>query len=328
MADNSATIAQTYAIRFKNDFIIRVQQKTSRLEKSVRNDPEFLEGKYGYYDRIGPTTYGVKTTRHPPTPVIATQYDRRRILRSTLFYGDIVDRSDIERQMKDPTSRVKQNGVYAFYRSVDDYIIRAATGPSWAIDQNDNATSVPLPASNIIGQDDGAALNLTKVLTSMEGLDGNEVDDEEERYFVTNAHGITQMLNTTQTTNQYYLQIQQLKEGKIDFFAKFPLDQEPAPPGRSRLPDDRLDALGLRATRHGGDPARRALHPRHRGSQHLLQLARLSRVGASVPSGSRRSASSRSTARRPSACSTARTAGCQLAAGLEQPEVRRPPWPS
>lgn len=215
-----ADVSTVYAIKFKNDFILRVQQTKSRLQDSVRNDPDFLEGKYGYFDRIGPTTSQLKTTRHGDTPIIQSNYDRRRLIRDTRNWGDMVDRSDIERMMKNPVSRIVENARFAFNRSIDDYIIAAATGPSWSIDQDDNATQVALPSTQQIGAS-SSGLTLTKVLSTMEILDHNEVDDDEERTFATTAHQITQMLNTTQTTNQFYLQIEQLQQGKIDYFAKF-----------------------------------------------------------------------------------------------------------
>lgn len=217
MAD---TTPQVFAIKFKNDFILRVQQKDSRLRDTVRNDPDFLEGKFGYFDRIGPTTSALKQTRHGDTPIMASNYDRRRLLRDTRLWGDMVDRSDIERMMKNPVNRLVENARYAFNRSIDDYIIAAADGSAFAIDQDDAASTVALPSAQIVAAA-SAGLTLTKTLTAMEILDHNEVDDDEERTMVVTAHQITQMLNTTQTTNQYYLAIEQLKDGKIDYFARF-----------------------------------------------------------------------------------------------------------
>src|SRR5689334_1819984 len=112
---NEATV---FAIKFKNDFILRVQQKGSRLKETVRNDPDFLEGKYGYFDRIGATTTQIKATRHGDTPILGTNYDRRRLLRDTRNWGDMVDRSDIERMMKNPINRITENARMAFNRTV------------------------------------------------------------------------------------------------------------------------------------------------------------------------------------------------------------------
>ena len=217
MADTTAT---AFGIKFKNDFILRVQQKKSRLMATVRDNPDFLEGKYGYFDRIGPETNdNLKTVRHGDTPIGDANYDRRRLLRDTRNQGKMVDRSDIARMMKDPTSPVLESMRMLFNRRLDDYILNAATGNSYSIDQNDAATPVALPSGQIIATS-SSGLTLAKSLQSMEILDANEVDDDEERTMVANAHQITKMLNTTQTTNQFYLQIQQLRDGKIDFFNK------------------------------------------------------------------------------------------------------------
>lgn len=212
--------ATVFAIKFKNDFILRVQQMDSRLRDTVRNDPDFLEGKYGYFDRIGATNSQLKTQRHGDTPIIATDYSRRRLLRDTRNWGDMVDRSDIQRMMKNPINRIVESARMAFNRSIDDYIIAAATGNAYAIDQDDTASNVALPAAQKIAST-STGMTLTKTLTALEKLSAAEVDDAEPRTMVVTAHQITQMLNTTQTTNQFYLQIQQLQEGKIDYFARF-----------------------------------------------------------------------------------------------------------
>lgn len=210
-----------YAIKFKNDFILRVQQKGSRLEMSVRDDPDFLEGKYGYYDRIGPVAGQTKSTRHGDTPINPSNYDRRRLLRDTKNWGDMVDRSDIARMMKNPTSRLVEGARMWRNRTVDDYVITAATGPAWNIDQDDNSTQVAFPNGNIIGQGGGAGLTLDKVLNAQELLDHAEVDDEEERYFVYTAHQMRQLLQSTPTTSEYFADIEQIKAGKVDYLAKF-----------------------------------------------------------------------------------------------------------
>lgn len=217
MADESGV----YAIKFKNDFIMRVQQMGSRLEKTTRNDPDFLEGKFGYFDRIGPIAGdNLKSTRHGETPINGTNYDRRRLLRDTRNWGDMVDRSDIARMMKNPVSRIVENARMARNRRIDDYVIAAATGAAWSVDSDDNASSTALPAANFLTQNDGHGLTLPKVLTGQESLDHNEVDDEEERWFVYTAHQMTQILQSTPTTNQFFAQIQQIRDGKIDYLAK------------------------------------------------------------------------------------------------------------
>ena len=218
MADPTVEIA--YAIKFKGDFILQVQQQEARLLKTVRQDPDFLEGKYGYFDRIAPTADQQKATAHADTPILNSVYSRRRIIRDTRNWGDMVDRSQIERMMKNPTSKLVTNARMAVNRTRDDYIVAAATGNSYAIDKDDAATAIALPAGQIVGQGAGAVLGVSNVLKSQEILDANEVDDEEERWFVHKAHQVTQMLDTITTTSQYYLQIQQLRDGKIDYFAK------------------------------------------------------------------------------------------------------------
>jgi hypothetical protein len=210
-----------YGIKFKNDFILRVQQADSRLKMTVRNDPDFLEGKFGYYDRIGPIAGTNKvTTRHGDTPINGTNYDRRRLLRDTRDWGDMVDRRDIARMMKDPKSRIVENARKTFNRTKDDYIIASATGPSYNIDQDDASSTVAFPtAQKVVSA--AAGMTLAKLLTAKEILDTNEVDDDEEKYYVYRAHQMTQLLQSTPTTNQYFADITAIKKGTLDYIAGF-----------------------------------------------------------------------------------------------------------
>jgi hypothetical protein len=211
-----------YGIKFKNDFILRVQQAASRLKETVRTDPDFLEGKYGYYDRIGPVAgTNKKTTRHGDTPINGTNYDRRRLIRDTRNWGDMVDRSDVARMMKNPQSRIVENARMSFNRDTDDYIIKAATGVAYTIDQDDGSSTVALPSTQKIAAGAGTGLTVAKMLAAKENLDHNEVDDDEMRYFVYMAHNMTQLLQSTPTTSQFFGDITAIKKGTLDYLCGF-----------------------------------------------------------------------------------------------------------
>ena len=48
----SLEIPVSYVQQFKDNFIILSQQKGSKLRKGVRTDPDFLQGKAGYDERL------------------------------------------------------------------------------------------------------------------------------------------------------------------------------------------------------------------------------------------------------------------------------------
>ena len=51
----STEIPISFVEQFKDNFVLLSQQKGSRMRGVVRDDPEFLRGKAGYFDRIGST---------------------------------------------------------------------------------------------------------------------------------------------------------------------------------------------------------------------------------------------------------------------------------
>lgn len=218
MSDETTEIS--YANKFKADFMLLTQQMNSKLRMTVRDDPDFLEGKYGYFDRIH-STHSVKSTgRHEPSPLIPTEHSRRRIVRDTFKWGDMVDRKDVRRMMKNPSNRYVQNARAAFQRDVDRTIIAAARGTAYSIDADEAASGVALPSSQKVAVA-SSGLTLAKLLTTREIIRATELPETEEIFFVINNQQMTNLLNTTEVKSADYNTVKALAEGKVDTFMGF-----------------------------------------------------------------------------------------------------------
>ena len=215
----SLEIPVAFAQKFRGDFIMLAQQKESRLQSTVRQDPDQLMGKAGFFDRIGATEAQEVTSRHGDTPLISTPHSRRRIVLRDFDWADLIDKRDMRRMLSagQLPSRYQQNATWGMNRKKDDLIIAAANGNAFSIDEDDAAATVALPAAQKIAVG-AVGLTLAKVLQVNEILAGAEVDEEEPKFAIVTAKQITNMLNTTEVKSADFNTVKALVEGKINDF--------------------------------------------------------------------------------------------------------------
>lgn len=211
-----------YQIRYRDDVIMLAQQKESRLMRTVRTDPDELNGKAGYFDRMDAIEANEVTGKFQDINLTDVPFSRRRIiLRDFDVYAalDRVDKRRISQGKALPQKYVMQ-GVRAMHRKQDDLIIAKATGDAYAIDEDDAATAVPLPAAQKVAVG-GAGLTVAKVLAANEILLGADIDEDEPRYAIHSAKQLTNLLGTTEVTSADYNSVKALVEGKINSWMGF-----------------------------------------------------------------------------------------------------------
>lgn len=218
----SFQVPNHYQIRYRDDVIELAQQRMSRLRRTVREDPDELSGKAGYFDRMGAVNASEVTGKLADITLGDVPLSRRRIiLRDFDWYG-AVDRGDKRRiaKGKNLPEKYKDNAVRAMNRQYDDVIIAAATGNAYSVSSADAASAVALPAAQKVAV---AASGLTKakVLNVKEIIDGSDVDEDEARYFIVTAKQVTDLLNVTEVTSGDYNTIKALVEGKINTWLGF-----------------------------------------------------------------------------------------------------------
>jgi len=219
-----STVPVGFVDRFAGDFIMLSQQKDARMLSLCRTDPDMLAGRFGYFDRIGQVSMQRRTSRHQDTGVVEVPHSRRRITLADFELPHLLDKQDVMRMIADPQGKYMQNAIAAANRQKDDLIIAASDANSYAIDEDNAATPIALPANQIVAVNVTGAntgMTLAKLLIIKEILDGNEVDDDIPRNAYVASHEITNLLNTTEIKSADYNSVKALSEGKIDTFLNF-----------------------------------------------------------------------------------------------------------
>ena len=194
----SQSVSVNFAQKFRADYMLLSQQKTSRFRPFVRDDPDSLSGKYGHFNRIGATEMVKNTTRHADTPLVEQDHSRRRVSMDDWDWADLIDRQDIMRVMGNPQNSYVRNAVMAAMRNEDKIILAAANGTAYSIDEDDAATGVALPSSQQIAAS-STGLTLAKMIETLEILNAAEAADEDSNIvFAYSAKQVTDLLGITE----------------------------------------------------------------------------------------------------------------------------------
>jgi hypothetical protein len=135
----------------------------------------------------------------------------------------------------DPQSVYAQNQVFSLNRQIDDVIITALGGNAY--EGHAGATTIAYSAvgeCRVIDSDGTiaaagtahadateTALTIAKLLTCKELLDDANIDEERQRYFLTNPHNLNQLMNTTEVKSSDYNTVKALAQGHVDTFMGF-----------------------------------------------------------------------------------------------------------
>lgn len=209
---------------YHSNIQIKFQQKGSRLRPYVRVESQNSE--FDFFDRIGPTSAVKVKNRHSDTPLISTPHDRRRNATEDYDWADLIDRKDRLRMLADPTSSYNTNAVYALGRSMDQEIVRAAFGTSYAGKTGQTAIAFPSTQEVAVNYwDTGGTGNanltidkLRKIRLMFDLEEAVDWDASEELYMGVTAWQINSMLRSTQMTDIDTAAVKALVDGKIDNF--------------------------------------------------------------------------------------------------------------
>jgi hypothetical protein len=216
----STEINKAFVQQFSNNLIILSQQRGSKLAGTVmRKD---VTGKYAHFDRLGATVATLRTSRHGDTPLTDTPHSRRRVTLSDYEVADLIDSQDEVRMLIDPKSSYAQAMGYALGRTMDDLIIDAADGNASAIDSADAASNVAV--AHTIDEDFNTAnsdIIVEKVIEAKRILMSNEVQADEDLYFVLDATALGNMLGQNEVQSADYNSVKALVRGELNTFMGF-----------------------------------------------------------------------------------------------------------
>lgn len=209
---------------FRSNIDIGLQQKGSRLRGMVRVESQHAEKEF--YDRITSTSAVKITTRHGDTPLISTPHDRRMVTLNDYDTADLIDNIDRIRLLADPTSPYSMNMIMALGRAIDDEIITAASGSSYAGKTGTTVTALPSGskvAVNYVESGGAANSNLTigKLRRARFLLDSQEAAEDGELVMVVTASQLQSLLRTTEVTSKDYNIVAALYEGAVSKFMGF-----------------------------------------------------------------------------------------------------------
>jgi hypothetical protein len=201
----STQIPVEFVDQYKANILLLSQQKQSKLRQICRM--EDMTGDAMFVERIAATSM---------TQITDDKLDKLKLL-------------------ADPQSTYVVNAVAAANRQIDDIIITALGGPAYAghtggttVNNYDSGECRLIASDGTIvaaGSDHTntteTALTISKLLTCKQLLDDAEIDDERQRYFITNPYNINAMLNTTEVKSSDYNTVKALAMGQLDTFMGF-----------------------------------------------------------------------------------------------------------
>ncbi len=220
------TIPSAYIETFESNVRQLAQQKRSRLRNCVTEVNNQSE-KHNW-DRLASSAARLKDAPRKVSPaggngsgaVDATDglaWTRRNTVIQTWDTGEVVEPEDIVQMLIDPKNASTENLVMNMNRAVDDIIIAAATA-----DAADGAGgTVALPAGQIIGDYSGE-ISLDFVLEVDEVFQANDVDPDEQRYFVIGPKQRRKLLQLIEvTSSDFQGNAQALANGYLPGFLGF-----------------------------------------------------------------------------------------------------------
>uniref|UniRef100_A0A6M3K434 Putative capsid protein n=1 Tax=viral metagenome TaxID=1070528 RepID=A0A6M3K434_9ZZZZ len=184
------TIDAALVKQFNSAVEILSQQKGSRLRGSVRLKTGVV-GEDTYLDQIGKTSAVKRTTRHADTPIVDTEWQRRKISMIDYDWGDYIDTEDKLKMLADPTSEYVMNASYALGRALDIEIIDKVFGTAYI--GKTGADTETFPSGNVVAVG-ASGMTLAKLLAIKEILDDNDIDPDEPRYIAVSSKQIQDML--------------------------------------------------------------------------------------------------------------------------------------
>ncbi len=244
----SQQIPVAFVDHFLANMLMLSQQKPAKMRVFTR--PEPITGDTMFVERLGPKDAQPRGARHGETPISDADHTRRKLsMADFVVPADIIDTDDRLKLLIEPQGPYAQNQVFSLHRQIDDVVIVALGGAAFGghtggttINNYDagecrliESDGVPVAAgSNFAGATE-TPLDIAKLLTCKEILDDAEIDDDRQRYFITNPYNINQLLNTTEVKSSDYNTVKALAQGQIDSFMGFKFIKS------TRLPVDGTD---------------------------------------------------------------------------------------
>ena len=207
----SQFVTEAFIQQFADNFLHVAQQKLSRFQMCVREEPNIV-GISKSINRLGQRTAQKRLNRHSDTPLNDQPHSTRFVDLFDWEDGDMIDDQDKVRMLVDPKSEYVQALVQGLNRAKDDVCIAAALGNARA-----TAGNVALTAGQKIANG-GTGLTKAKIIQTKQLFRQNEADEYtgEDLYFAYGSKQLNDILSDTTLTNQDFVLLRLLQEGNIN----------------------------------------------------------------------------------------------------------------
>lgn len=209
-------ITTSFVKQFNDTVDHLAQQMSERFRNAVRFEGG-ITGEEAYFDQLAPTEAVERTTRHSDTPLVNSDWRRRRVSMRDWEWADLVDKPDKLKQIINPESPMAQSAGMAFARRIDKLIIDNANATSNT--GKEGGTPVVLPSGQKIVHG-SAGLTKAKMIAANKILDQNEAP-KEDRFIAVSAEQIEDLLNLTEVTSSDFATVKALVEGSVDTWLGF-----------------------------------------------------------------------------------------------------------
>ena len=219
------TVTAAYVESFEATVRQLAQQKNSRLRMCVSEINK--QSETHNWDRLGASTARDKTSARMVSPaggngsgavgaIDGLAWTRRNTTTATKDTGEVIEKENIVQMLIDPKSATTENLVMNMQRKIDDIIIVAATAAA-----GDGAGgTVAFTAGQTIG-DYTTEITLDHILEVDELFMTNDVDPDEERYFVIGPKQRRKLMQLIEVTSSDFQAQQALATGYLPNFMGF-----------------------------------------------------------------------------------------------------------
>lgn len=195
-------------------FLLTVRQMVNQFRSKVL--VKSFEGISCYFDYLGEFTPRKRQGSGADTYLHDASFSRRVCVASTYDLAVLLDKADILRVAKDPTSEVMQAFKSGFEALVDRIILAAAIADAWSVSTEDETrATVSLGAGQIITETGTTGLTVAKVRQAMTILNKNKVPKNWPRMFALSAQGLDDLLTDPEITLAQEMALQAIQEGEI-----------------------------------------------------------------------------------------------------------------
>jgi hypothetical protein len=211
------TIDAAIVKQFNGNVEILSQQKGSKFRNCVALKTGVV-GEETYMDQIGKTNAVKRTTRNADTPIVGTEWQRRKVAMVDYDWGDYIDKADKLKILADPASKYVINASYALGRAMDIEIVAQAFATA-SVGKIGSETA-SFSSANIVAVG-ASGMTLGKLLEAKAIIDGYDVDDEEPRFIAVTSTQVMDLLNDDKIASSDYNTVRALVAGAIDTFCGF-----------------------------------------------------------------------------------------------------------